>query len=121
MGDLGKGIVATFLRVECWRRDYVDLDHSGRRVYRNQSSSCRNSSAHRASGCIHSGDGAFPGDVAGIAASAGRVKYRRCAPMLMGTQWYLLFNVIAERQLFRKIYFTRRICSDFHRSTAGVL
>jgi len=32
------------------------------------------------SGCIHSGDGAFPGDVAGIAASAGRVKYRRCAP-----------------------------------------
>ena len=80
MGGFGKRHRRHFPSGERCTRDYFDLDHSGRRVYRNQSSSCRDSPANRASGCIHSGDGAFPRDVAGAVASAGRFKHRRCAP-----------------------------------------
>ena len=93
--DLGKGIVATFLRVMRCTRDYFDLDHSGRRVYRHQSSSCRDSPANRASGRIHSGDGAFPRDVAGAVASAGRFKHRRCAPHADGNA--VVFAIQCDR------------------------
>jgi hypothetical protein len=75
--------------------DYLDLDHSGRRVYRNQPTSCRASPANRPSCCIHSGYGAFSSGIARAVASAGRFKHRRCAPYADGDAVVLLFNVIA--------------------------
>ena len=96
MGGIGKRDRRHFPPGERCTGDYLDLDDSGRRVYRNQPASCRRSSANRASRCIDSGDGAFSGGAAGACCkSPGGLNIAAVLLMLMGTQWYLLFNVIA--------------------------
>jgi NitT/TauT family transport system permease protein len=64
---------------------------------------------------------AFSRCVAGAVAAPGGLNIAAVLLMLMGTQWYLLFNVIAGQRPFPKTCSTPRICCVFHHSTAGGL
>jgi NitT/TauT family transport system permease protein len=67
------------------------------------------------------GTALFPVVLLVLLQSPGGLNIAAVLLMLMGTQWYLLFNVIADRRPFPKTYSTPRICSAFHHSTAGGL
>ena len=76
--------------------DYrCDLDDSGWRSDRIQPAVCAIGAAAGAIGGIDSGDGTISGVFAGADPLRGGVEIAAMALMLLGTQWYILFNVIA--------------------------
>ena len=83
--DLGKGIVATFLRVSVALGDYFDLDHSGRRVYRNATAVLRRFSSQSCK-LVASipATALFPVVLLALLQVAGRFEHRRCAPHVDG-------------------------------------
>ena len=79
MGRTREGDRRHFRPRERCTGDYLDLDHSGRRVYWNEPPPCDRSPTDRASRCIHSGYGAFSRRAAGAVAGTGRFEHRGCA------------------------------------------
>ena len=76
-------------------RDRIGVDHPRRRGHRFQPAPGAHRAADRADRGVGSGHCALPGLAAGLHQSGGGVNTGSILLMLLGTQWYILFNVIA--------------------------
>ena len=88
MGRTREGDRRHFRPRERCTGDYLDLDHSGRRVYWNEPPPCDRSPSIPATAL-------FPVVLLALLQVPGGLNIAAVLLMLMGTQWYLLFNVIA--------------------------